>query len=161
METTEIFKWLALISPIVSGILAGLLTHTLANRSKRLEFLYQHKIPAFKEMQKAILHFNRHISNYLIEQHGIDSVPEQVENLSTLQHTHAISDIFRVNQIYFNKKSRMAITKLINSMFFVSGLELQRTLNIPLAQNLEESYMDISRMLDDTVNILYKDLNLK
>jgi hypothetical protein len=81
MENIQIFKWLAIISPIISGIIGGFLTHILANRSKRLEMLYQHKIPAFKEMQKEIINFKRQVSQNLIEQKGSDLAPEQSEEI--------------------------------------------------------------------------------
>jgi hypothetical protein len=46
-------------------------------------------------------------------------------------------------------------------LFFLSGLELQRAMKLPEAQDLTEAYINISKMLDETVTILYKDLNLK
>lgn len=51
----SLFKILAIISPFISGIIIGFISNKLSNKSKKMELLYQSKIPAFKEIHKALI----------------------------------------------------------------------------------------------------------
>jgi|GEM_PF-4753299 len=57
MSNIELFKWLAVLSPILSGIIVGYVTHKLSNRSKRIEILYQNKTRAFNELNKILIDY--------------------------------------------------------------------------------------------------------
>jgi hypothetical protein len=46
MDNETLFKILAIVSPFISGAI----TYLLTQRAKKSEYLYQNRIPAFKEV---------------------------------------------------------------------------------------------------------------
>lgn len=155
MDNSELFKWLAIISPIASGVIVGIVTNILANRSKRIEMLYQHKIPAFKDIHQILIRYRSYLQINAYNNEFIE-VPETTGSVETI---NLLDTSFGLNGIYFNKKSKKALLKLIgqiNNMCNYQILVLQeefKDTKLPYEATIEE--------IDKVIEVLYKDLNLK
>jgi len=151
MNNLEIFKWLAIISPIISGVIVGIVSHTLSNRSKRIEILYQNKIRAFNELHKILIDYRFELepdiyNNPFLEKNS--DAKGAKETLSLLNNT-----LVR-NSIYLNKESRNAIMDLVTKINFICNFQKKDFEDI-------NPYIEMAVEVSKVIDILYKDLNLK
>jgi len=156
MDNAELFKWLAIISPIVSGVIVGIVTNALANRSKRIEMLYQHKVPAFQEIYKILTDYKFDLESNV---YSSDFLESNIDAKGSVETVSLLNNAYIRNSIYFNKKSRQAIMDLvgkIHNMCSYQMIALQEEFdsrNLPYVQMT----IDVNKVID----ILYKDLNIK
>jgi len=151
MNNLEIFKWLAIISPIISGIIVGFVTHKLSNRSKRIEILYQNKIRAFNELHKILIDYRFELEPKIYNNPFLERSSDAkgtVETLSLLNNT-----LVR-NSIYLNKESRNAVMDLVTKLNFYCNFSEQDFENI-------NPYIEMAVEVNKVIDILYKNLNLK
>ncbi len=151
METTEFFKWLAIFSPIVSGVIVGVVTHKLSNRSKRIEILYQNKIRAFNELHKILIDYRFELEPKIYNNPFLERSFDAKGSVETL---NLLNSALVSNSIYLNKESRKAIMDLTTKINFFCGFKEEDFKNI-------NPYLDMAVHVNKAINILYKDLNLK
>ncbi len=151
MNNLEIFKWLAIISPIVSGIIVGFVSHTLSNRSKRIDILYQNKIRAFNELHKILIDYRFELEPNIYNNPFLERSSDAKgakETLSLLNNT-----LVR-NNIYLNKESRKATMDLVTKINLFCNFQKQDFENI-------NPYIEMAVEVNKVIDTLYKDLNLK
>jgi len=156
MDNSELFKWLAIVSPIVSGILVGLVSNALANRSKRIEMLYQHKIPAFKEIHKILTDYKFELESRIYNSEFLESNPDAKGAVETVS---SLNNAYIRNSIYFNKKSRDAIMDLVAKIHNMCNLQI-----LFLQKEFKDEslpYVEMTIDINKVIEILYKDLNLR
>ncbi|KGO86278.1 hypothetical protein Q765_11910 [Flavobacterium rivuli WB 3.3-2 = DSM 21788] len=151
MEITEFFKWLAIFSPIVSGIIVGIVTHKLSNRSKRIDILYQNKIRAFHEFHKILINYRFELEPSIYNNPFLERSFDAKGSVETL---NILNNAFVSNSIYLNKESTKAVMDLMTKINFFCGFNKHDFENI-------NPYLDMAVEVNKVVNILYKDLNLK
>jgi hypothetical protein len=151
MNNLEIFKWLAVLSPIISGIIVGLVTHKLSNRSKRIEILYQNKIRAFNELHKILIDYRFELEQIIYKNPFLERSSDAKGSVETLT---LLNNALVCNSIYINKKSRTVVMDLVTKIHFFCGSHMQDFENI-------NPYIDMAVDVNEAINILFKDLNLK
>lgn len=151
MKTTELFKWLAIFSPIVSGIIIGFITHKLSNRSKRIEILYQNKIRAFNELHKILINYRFELEPNIYNNPFLERSFDAKGSVETL---NLLNNALVSNSIYLNQESRKAVMDLVTKINFFCDFQKQDFENI-------NAYIDMAVEVNKVINILYKDLNLK
>ncbi|TPD71091.1 hypothetical protein [Flavobacterium microcysteis] len=156
MDNSELFKWLAIASPIFSGVIVGIVSHTLSNRSKRIELLYQHKIPAFQEIYKILTDYKFELESNVYDSEFLESNPDSKGSLETVS---LLNNAYIRNSIYLNKKSRQAIMDLVGKIHFMCSFQLTA-----LQENFKiqkPPYVEMTIEVNKVIEILYKDLNIK
>jgi len=151
MNNLEIFKWLAVLSPIASGIIVGFVTHKLSNRSKRIEILYQNKILAFNELHKILIDYRFELEQIIYKNPFLERSPDAKDSLETLT---PLNNALVRNSIYLNEESRKVVMDLVTKIHFFCGSQMQDFENI-------NPYIDMAVEVKKVIDILYKDLNLK
>jgi len=156
MDNTELFKWLAVLSPIVSGIIVGIVTNALVNRSKRIELLYQHKIPAFQEIYKILTDYKFELESNVYDSEFLESNPDAKGSVETVS---LLNNASVRNSIYLNKKSRQSIMDLVSKIHSMCSFQLTMVQeDLKLDKSL---YIDMAIEVNKVIDILYKDLNIK
>ncbi|MFD2966282.1 hypothetical protein [Sphingobacterium bambusae] len=115
MDNTELFKWLAIFSPVVSGIILGVVSHKLSNRSKRIEILFQHKLRAFNELHNILINYRFELEPNIYNNPFLTRSIDAKESVQTL---NLLNNSLVHNSIFLNRESRTAvmdITAKINS----------------------------------------------
>ncbi|MET3026078.1 hypothetical protein ABXT06_05325 [Flavobacterium sp. UW10123] len=151
MNNLEIFKWLAIFSPIVSGIIVGVVTHILSNRSKRIEILYQNKTRAFNEIHKILIDYRFELEQIIYKNPFLERSSEAKDSVETLT---LLNNALVRNSIYLNKQSREAVMDLVTKINFYCISQTQDFENI-------NPYISMAVEIKNVIDILYKDLNLK
>lgn len=158
-EDNTLIEILAIASPILIGVL----TYWFSNKSKKMELLYQNKIPAFNELNRALVDFKKYLHGLIAEEQGNEYSPYYGGGEhSAFEHRGIISEIADVNAIYLNNKSRKALEDLTNNMAGLCNLDAMRVLNqLDTDVSYISSYESQIKRVDEVIEILYKDLNLK
>lgn len=151
MNNLEIFKWLAIISPIISGIIVGVVTHKLSNRSKRIEILYQNKTRAFNELHKILIDYRFELEPNIYNNPFLERSSDAKESVETLS---LLNNALVRNSIYLNEESRKSVMDLVTKINLFCNFQKQDFENI-------NPYIDMAVEVKKVIDILYKDLNLK
>ena len=151
MNDLEIFKWLAIISPIISGIIVGIVTHKLSNRSKRIEILYQNKTRAFNELHKILIDYRFELEPNIYNNPFLERSSDAKGSFETLS---LLNNALVRNNIYLNEESRKSVMDLVTKINFFCNFQKQDFENI-------NPYIDMAVEVKNVIDILYKDLNLK
>ena len=151
MSNSEIFKWLAIISPIISGIIVGFVSHTLSNRSKRIDILYQNKIRAFTELHKILIDYRFELEPDIYNNPYLERNSDAKGAKQTLS---LLNNALVRNNIYLNKESRKATMDLVTKINFICNFQKEDFENI-------NPYVEMAVEVNKVIDILYKDLNLK
>ncbi|PWB21485.1 hypothetical protein [Flavobacterium sp. HTF] len=151
MNNLEIFKWLAIFSPIISGIIVGVVTHKLSNRSKRIEILYQNKIRAFNELHKILIDYRFELEPNIYNNPFLERSTDAKGAVETLS---LLNNALVRNNIYLNEESRKSVMDLVTKINFFCNFQKQDFENI-------NPYIDMAVEVKRVIDILYKDLNLK
>jgi hypothetical protein len=151
MDTIELFKWLAILSPIASGIIVGVVTHKLSNRSKRIDILYQNKVRAFNELHKILIDYRFELEYDIYNNPYLEKNSDAKGSLETLS---LLNNALVRNSIYLNEKSRKAVMDLTTKINFYCTLKKEEFPNI-------NPFIEMAGEIKRVMDILYKDLNLK
>jgi len=151
MNDLEIFKWLAIFSPIISGIIVGVVTHTLSNRSKRIEILYQNKTRAFNELHKILIDYRFELEYNIYNNPFLERSSDAKGTVETLS---LLNNALVRNNIYLNEQSRKSVMDLVTKINFFCNFQKQDFENI-------NPYIDMAVEVKNVIDNLYKDLNLK
>lgn len=154
------FKIAALLSPLISALLAGWITYNIAIKAKKMDFLYQNKIAAFKEISGKLIGFKKFCLGRNAFYLGNEFSPYYERNVGAMSHRMEIGNVFDQNSIFFSKESREAIEKLIGDLSVLCNAEISVLKNQDLP-GIEKAYVEFANKADDCIEILYTDLNLK
>jgi hypothetical protein len=127
MNNLEIFKWLAVFSPIISGIIVGFITHKLSNRSKRIEILYQNKIRAFNELHKILIDYRFELEPNIYNNPYLERSSDAKGPVETLS---LLNNALVRNGIYLNEESRKSVMDLVSKINFFCNFQKQDFENI-------------------------------
>ncbi|RKS03196.1 hypothetical protein [Flavobacterium sp. 102] len=156
----DFFKVLAVVSPFISAFLAGLLTYYFTLKTKKFDILYQNKIPAFKEIALKLIELKKFCLGRSAYYQGNEFSPYWEENLGALEHRTAVAEIFEINSIFLSKSSKKSIENLISEMSGLCNAEISIAGTNEIS-GVEKEYERIAKITEETINILYSDLNLK
>ena len=151
MDNQELFKWLAIFSPIFSGIIVGFVTHKLLNRSKRIEFLYQNKTRAFNELSKILIDYRFELEQKIYNNPFLERSSDAKGTVETLT---LLNNTLVRNTVYLNKESVKAVMDLVTKINFYCNFQEEEFKNI-------NPYLEMAVEIKKVTDILYKDLNLK
>lgn len=151
MDNQELFKWLAIFSPIFSGIIVGFVTHKLLNRSKRIEFLYQNKTRAFNELSKILIDYRFELEQKIYNNPFLERSSDAKGTVETLT---LLNNALVRNTVYLNKESVKAVMDLVTKINFYCNFQEEEFKNI-------NPYLEMAVEIKKVTDILYKDLNLK
>lgn len=151
MNNIELFKWLAVLSPILSGIIVGFVTHKLSNRSKRIEILYQNKTQAFNELNKILIDYRFELEQKIYNNPFLERSSDAKGTVETLT---LLNNALVRNTVYLNKGSVKAVMDLVTKINFYCNFQEEEFENI-------KPYLEMAVEIKKVTDILYKDLNLK
>jgi hypothetical protein len=151
MSNIELFKWLAVLSPILSGIIVGYVTHKLSNRSKRIEILYQNKTRAFNELNKILIDYRFELEQKIYNNPFLERSSDAKGTVETLS---LLNNALVRNTVYLNKGSVKAVMDLVTKINFYCNFQEEEFKNI-------NPYLEMAVEIKKVTDILYKDLNLK
>ncbi|CAM3506745.1 hypothetical protein [Flavobacterium chungbukense] len=151
MNNLEIFKWLAIFSPILSGIIVGYVTHKLSNRSKRIEILYQNKTRAFNELNKILIDYRFELEQKIYNNPFLERSSDAKGTVETLT---LLNNALVRNTVYLNKGSVKAVMDLVTKINFYCNFQEEEFKNI-------NPYLEMAVEIKKVTDILYKDPNLK
>jgi hypothetical protein len=151
MSNIELFKWLAVLSPILSGIIVGYVTHKLSNRSKRIEILYQNKTRAFNELNKILIDYRFELEQKIYNNPFLERSSDAKGTVETLT---LLNNALVRNTVYLNKGSVKAVMDLVTKINFYCNFQEEEFKNI-------NPYLEMAVEIKKVTDILYKDLNLK
>jgi hypothetical protein len=112
MDNDTLFKILAVVSPFVSG---GF-TYILTQRSKKSEYLYQNRIPAFKEMLPVLVKIKKYTMGRMALANGAEYSPYFGTEGSALILRTELANIKESNSIFLTKRSNKFISELDSSL---------------------------------------------
>mgnify|MGYP003495124284 CR=1 FL=1 len=151
MDNTELFKWLAIVSPICSSLLVGIISHTLSNRSKRIEILYHNKLRAFNELHKILIDYRFELEYNIYNNPFLERNSDAKGSLETLS---LLNNALVRNSIYLTEKSRKTVIDLVTKINFYCTFKKEELPNI-------NPYLEMAVEIKSVIDILYKDLNIK
>ncbi|MBF4505649.1 hypothetical protein IRZ83_03150 [Flavobacterium sp. JLP] len=151
MSNIELFKWLAVLSPILSGIIVGYVTHKLSNRSKRIEILYQNKTRAFNELNKILIDYRFELEQKIYNNPFLERSSDAKGTVETLT---LLNNALVRNTVYLHKESVKAVMDLVTKINFYCNFKEEEFENI-------NPYLEMAVEIKKVTDVLYKDLNLK
>lgn len=151
MDNSELFKWLAIFSPIFSGVIVGIVSHKLSNRSKRIEILYQNKVRAFNELHKILIDYRFELEYDIYNNPFLEKNSDAKGSLETLS---LLNNALVRNSIYLNEKSRQAVMDLVTKINFYCTFKKEDFPNI-------NPYIEMAVEIKKVTDVLHKDLNIK
>lgn len=150
---------LSIILPLILAALSAFLTYKFTINSKRVEILYQNKIPAFKEIAYKIIEFKNFCDGRVAYFRANEYSPFYEEGAGTLKHRTEIAKSFPTNNIFLSRKSKILVTDLINNMSGLCSAEVSLTYSdIELDPSWEYERMSI--LSSTVIENLYQELNL-
>ncbi|MBN8787250.1 MAG: hypothetical protein J0I84_09175 [Terrimonas sp.] len=156
MNTMQI---IAIISPFVSAFLSAFLTYKFTSQSKRLDILYQNKVPAFKEIAANIISFKNYCDGRVAYVQGDEFHPFYKDSIGVLEHRTKIASSFETNIVFVSKHVRGRLSDLVNEMSRLCNAEISIGAGYYETRPISE-YERMASLTDDVVDILYNDLNL-
>lgn len=110
------FKILAVVSPVLSSIATGCVTYFLTDRSKKTEYLYQHRIAAFKLVYKVVTDIKRFAIGRMALEFGAETTPFFDEPGSPLGLREDLAKVREENDIFLTEKSRQQLDSIDSSL---------------------------------------------
>lgn len=154
-ENDLIFKILAVVSPVVSGAL----TYFLSQRSKKVEYLYQHRIPAFKEVFKSLVTIKNFAIGEVALQRGSEFSPFFDELGSPLELRTILAKSRQENDIFLTKKSRESLNEVDASLgIFCNAVVGQK--NTDGSDEYDIDYQPLLDLVNKAQEIMYNDMDL-
>lgn len=152
------FQVLSLTIPPASALLAAFIAFQFASRTKRLDILYQNKVPAFKQVATSIVAFGNFCEGRVAFFLGSEYSPFYEEGGGTLSHRTQIAKDFSENAVFFSKESRAKLNNFLGEMSLLCNIEvwLQSENDI----DPKGEYERMAKESELIVDMLYKELNL-
>jgi hypothetical protein len=149
----------AIISPFVSAALTAFLAFKFTSKSKRIDILYQNKVPAFKEIAANIISFKNFCEGRVAYFQANEFHPFYTDSLGTLGHRTKIALSFEENVVFVTKDARRVISDFLNQMSGLCNAEIALAGGDNDLQPVSE-YQRMSILGDSAVELLYNELNL-
>ena len=156
MTTIQI---IAIISPFVSAALTAFLTFQFTSKSKRLDILYQNKVPAFKEIAANIISFKNFCEGRVAYYQANEFHPFYTDSVGTLEHRTKIALSLEANVVFVSKDARTVISDFLNQMSGLCNAKLAIAGGDNDMQPISE-YQRMATLGDSAVELLYNELNL-
>jgi hypothetical protein len=151
---------IAILSPFVSAALTAFLTFQFTSKSKRLDILYENKVPAFKEIASNIISFKNFCEGRVAYYKANDFHPFYTDSTGgTLEHRTKIALSLEANVVFVSKEARDVISDFLNHMSGLCNVELAITGGDNDMQPSSE-YIRMAILGDSAVELLYNELNL-
>ena len=154
----DFFKIAALISPLISALLVGLVTYNLKLKTTKINILYQNRISAFREIADKLTKFKNFCNGRIAYFQGNEFSPYYEAHTGTLHYRTEIADISTLNSIFLSKESKLSIENLINSMGMLCSVELASSKN-DKELNIIGLYEKLLNETEECVETLYSELN--
>jgi hypothetical protein len=158
-NTDLFFQVFAVISPVISSIATGYITYSLTNRSKKTEYLYQHRISAFKAIFKVVTAIRRFALGQIALELGAETSPYFDEPGSPLSLSDDLARIREENEIFLTERSREALDRLNNSLGGFASIVLAQA-GIAPAERDSVDYSPLEKLAKDSQAILYEEIDL-
>ena len=155
MDNELFFKALSIIGPFVSGFV----TYRLTQRSKRTEYLYQYRIPAFIEVFKVVATIKRYAEGQVAMALGNEFAPVFDEPGSPLSLRISLFESRETNDIFLTSKSREALDELNTTLDILSSAYLNQK-NADGTDSYDIDYRPLLELVSNTQRIMYDEINL-
>ena len=159
MDNDTLFKVLAVVSPFISG---GV-TYLLTQRAKKSEYLYQNRIPAFKEVLPVLIKIKKYAMGKIALNRGAEFSPYFDEEGSALMLRTELANISDANEVFLTKKSKHLISNIDGQLGIFCNAELSFPNIINQPENPDEEIIDYTPLFDVTEKCiagLYKEVGL-
>lgn len=150
---------LAIVSPFVSAMLTAFLTFKFTSKSKRLDILYQNKVPAFKEIAANIISFKNFCEGRVAYYQANEFHPFYTDSVGTLKNRIKIATSLETNAVFVSKDSRIIVSDFLNQMSGLCSAEMAIAAGDDDMQ-LTSEYNRMAILADSAVEVLYQELNL-
>ena len=120
MDNDIIFKILAIVSPFVSGVI----TYILTQRVKKSEYLYQNRIPAFKEILLTLIKIKKYAIGKIALSKGAEFSPYYDEEGSSLMLRTELANVGDTNEVFLTDKSKSLIANVDSQLGIFCNAEL-------------------------------------
>lgn len=162
LDQIDFFKTFTLISPFIAAFIAARLTFFFSLKSKKFDIIYANKIPAFKNINEKLIEYKIFCLGRVAYFEGNELSPYWVEDIGAFEFRKSITKVYEENSIFVSKKSRSSIEKLINNLSLLCNMEIQIVDNkLDEKIDLKETYNNAYLEVDELIQILYEELNLK
>ena len=162
LDQIDFFKTFTLISPFIAAFIAARLTFFFSLKSKKFDIIYANKIPAFKNINEKLIEYKIFCLGRVAYFEGNGLSPYWVEDIGAFELRKSITKVYEENSIFVSKKSRSSIEKLINNLSLLCNMEIQIVDNkLDEKIDLKETYNNAYLEVDELIQILYEELNLK
>jgi hypothetical protein len=157
MDNDTLFKVLAVVSPFVSGYV----TYWLTNRSKKSELLYQHRMPAFKEVVGVLVKIRQYAEGKIALERGAEFSPYFDEAGSALSLRTDLANASAVNEIFLTDKSKRLIQEVDSQLGVFYNAEIWITGRpIEEAEPRIADYLPLHNVVERCLKGLYKEMDL-
>jgi hypothetical protein len=144
MDNDTLFKILAIVSPFISGVI----TYLLTQRSKKSEYLYQNRIPAFKEILPVLIKIKKYAIGKIALYTGSEFSPYHDEEGSSLMLRTELANIGDANEVFLTDKSKGLIADVDSQLGLFCNAELSFP-NIKIeSENPDLEMIDYRPLLD-------------
>jgi hypothetical protein len=157
MDNDTLFKVLAVVSPFISGYV----TYWLTNRSKKSELLYQHRMPAFKEVVAVLVKIRQYAEGKIALERGAEFSPYFDEAGSALSLRTELANASAVNEIFLTDKSKRLIQDVDSQIGIFCNAEIWITSRpIEETESRTADYTPLHNVVERSLKGLYKEMNL-
>ncbi|MDJ1472856.1 hypothetical protein [Xanthocytophaga flava] len=123
MEYDLLFKIFLFISPFISAFLASYLTYRFGIRSKKIDYLYQSRIPAYKEISTKLVEAKRYCLGKISEHSSNEFSPYYDLAGSGLQFRIDIAHVVDANEMFLTDKSKAQLANLDEKFSLLTNAE--------------------------------------
>ena len=159
MTNETLFKILAVVSPFAaSGI-----TYLLTLRSKKNEYLYQNRLPAFKEVANVLINIRKYCVGKMADASGAEFSPYYNENGSGLMFRTELADVRQLNEIFLTDRSKALLDKVDTQLNLLCHAELSFFGAVTREEGLTDignGYSVLLEVVEGCLKSLYKEVGL-
>jgi hypothetical protein len=158
MDNDTLFKVLAVVSPFASGFI----TYLLTLKSKRKEYQYQNRLPAFKEVQTVLVKIRKECMGKIAFAKGTEFAPYFSNDGSPSDLRTNLADVRQLNEVFFSSKSKALLDDVDNHLGLMCNAELYR-FAAPTREESDKRTPDYEPLLDSVETCLagmYKEVGI-
>jgi hypothetical protein len=152
-----IYQFFTLFLPLASASVVGYLTYRFAIKSKKFDILYQHKVPAFKEVTYKLINYKAYCLGRITHLTGNPVSPYYDDELNAMHYHGEVAKAVDLNIIFLSESNKLIINQLLYKMEGISTSEIDFGRDQMMVDWLNEIVEEIEKV----INVLYTDLNLK
>lgn len=156
MNNEALFKILAIVSPFISGAI----TYILTQRAKKSEYLYQNRIPAFKEVLPILIKIKKYAIGKIALSRGAEFSPYYDEDGSSLMLRTELANIGDNNEVFLTDKSKKLIADVDSQIGIFCNAELSYHGNKANDPTWDIDYTPLLDVVDKCISGLYKEVGL-